>query len=217
MIPKRIFFYWENNKMSWMRYMTLYSFRKFNPDWEIDLFYDENTIFENQWKDNHIQDFSSYDGFNYFNKIKDLDINIKKWDLSKDNLGIFRNVTPSGKSDIFKWYELYKNGGFYSDMDIIYFKSMDNLYNHISENNYDTIICQSKYKDIFNFLSVGFLASKKNNDFYRDISEHCFKFKKQTEYQTYGVDCIYDLYKMSFSDNDVLNDSIIKYKIRIKV
>ena len=41
-IPKRIFFYWGGSDMSWMRYMTLYSFRKMNPDWEVILYVSDN-------------------------------------------------------------------------------------------------------------------------------------------------------------------------------
>ena len=211
MIPKRIFFYWENNKMSWMRYMTLYSFRKFNPDWEMDLYYENNNIIsDNQWDTNNSQDFSSYVGEDYFDKIKDLNINIKKIDFDKDNLSVFKNVTPSGKSDIFKWYELSKNGGVYSDMDILYIRPMDELYSHLIENNVDTLICQDNYKNV-KYLSVGFIASAENNDFYKDIFNNCFKFNKQDKYETYGVDCLYDSYDMSFSNNDVLNASKIKY------
>ena len=175
MIPKRIFFYWENDKMSWMRYMTLYSFRKMNPEWEMDLFFNNaNNITEKQWKTGNEQDFHSYDGVDYFDKIKNLNINIKEIDFNENGLEQFKNVTPSGKSDIFKWYELYKNGGFFSDMDIIYFQPMDKLYNHIKENNYDTLICQTRYLDIHNYLSVGFLASNKDNNFYGDIFNNCF-------------------------------------------
>ena len=32
-----MYFYWGGSAMSWMRYMTLYSFRKMNPDWEMVL------------------------------------------------------------------------------------------------------------------------------------------------------------------------------------
>ena len=209
-IPKRIFFYWENDKISWMRYMTLYSFRKFNPGWTMDLFYDDKTIFENQWKTFNKQDFSSFNGIDYYDKIKDLNINIKKWDMNIDGLEVFKGVTPSGKSDIFKWYELYKNGGIFSDMDILYFKPIDNLYNHLIDNGFDTVICE-KQNNIFKYLSVGFISSNKNNDFYKDIFNNCFKFQKQNEYQTYGVDCIYDLYNTVPINSNVSGASTNKY------
>ena len=212
MIPKRIFFYWENNKMSWMRYMTLYSFRKLNPEWEIDLYFDDNNDFnDHKWKEN-IQDYSHFDGVDYFDEIKKLNVNIKQIDSDNDWLSQFKNVTPSGKSNIFKWHQLYKHGGFFADMDIIFVKPIDNFYDYLTENNYNTVFSQNRYKDIMNYLSIGFLASNKNNSFYKDIYENCFKFSNQVEYQTYGVNCVYDLYDMTLKNNDVLSASIEKYK-----
>ena len=36
-IPKKAHFYWGGERLSFLRWMTLKSFRIFNPDWEIIL------------------------------------------------------------------------------------------------------------------------------------------------------------------------------------
>ena len=36
-IPKIVHFYWGNEKLSYLRYMSVYSFRKLNPDWKIKI------------------------------------------------------------------------------------------------------------------------------------------------------------------------------------
>jgi hypothetical protein len=39
MIPKRAFFFWSSPKpMSWLRSLSIQTFKKFNPDWEVTLF-----------------------------------------------------------------------------------------------------------------------------------------------------------------------------------
>jgi len=62
MIPKRMFFYWSGNDLSWMRYMTLYSFRKMNPNWEIILYLSDNVNKIKTWNSGEEQDFLNYTG-----------------------------------------------------------------------------------------------------------------------------------------------------------
>jgi len=189
-IPKEIFFFWEGNKMSWMRYMTLFSFRKFNPDWKIILYVNKNTTFkENPWSNKNIQDFFSYDGDDYFNKIFELNVEIIEWDIHDNNLiKTEMEISPSQKSNFLKWYKLYETGGIYSDMDILWFKSIDDFYDTLVLNDYDTAICQTAY------LSIGLLASKKNNPLFKDIFINGFNCFNSQSYQTAGVLNIYDLF-----------------------
>ena len=36
-IPKTCFFYWGNTKLSFLNYLSLVSFKEFNPDWKLVL------------------------------------------------------------------------------------------------------------------------------------------------------------------------------------
>lgn len=203
MIPKRIFFYWGNDKMSWMRYMSLYSFRKLNPEWEMILYKSKQDIYEKKWNCENIQDFFSFDGVDYLDKIKELNIKIIEWEISdnkiKKDLDL-KNISSSHKSNFLKWSKLYEDGGFYSDLDILYIRPIDNLYNHIIENNYNGIICQSDW------ISIGFLASEKNNNFFKDVFNNSLKTYNDKTYQSAGVISIYNmLYNMLFNDKNVNN------------
>lgn len=206
MIPKRIFFYWENNKMSWMRYMTLYSFRKMNPDWQMDLYYDDAPISTAPAfiEAGRKQDYCNFNGIDYSSRIKDLNINLIKWNTEEVDINKFKDITPSGKSNVFKWHQLYKYGGVYADMDILFFKSIDELYNQWNNDNIGVVICQTKY------LSIGLMASTPNNDFFKDIFYNTFKFEYHTQYQTYGVVNVYDLYS-GISKSEVLSVAKEKY------
>ena len=206
-IPKRIFFYWEGDKMSWMRYMTLYSFRKYNPDWKMVLYLNKNPkIKVKPWKCINSQDFFSYVGDDYFDLLSKLNIEIVEWDLSDNKIKeTDLVVSPSHKSNFLKWSKLHEDGGIYSDMDILFFKPIDSFYDELIDGCYDTAICQTKY------LSIGFLASKKHNEFFRDIFINGISKFNKDDYQTAGVMNIYDLYD-GVSIDKVLDAAKIKYK-----
>ena len=38
-IPKLAHFYWGNDTLSFLRYLSIYTFSKFNPDWRIQFYY----------------------------------------------------------------------------------------------------------------------------------------------------------------------------------
>lgn len=191
LIPRHIFFFWGNEQMSWMRYMTLKSFRLFNPDWKMILYVSKCTISNKPWTEEVLQDFFSFNGVNYYAEIKDLNIEIREWDLNKINVNEnikTTNISASQMSNFFKWYTLYEIGGFYSDLDIIYFKPIDKFYNELVNSGYDTAICETSY------LSIGFLASAKNNKFFLDLFSSCFGNFDAKIYQTAGVWNISKLY-----------------------
>ena len=86
MIPKTMKFFWGNETLSWMRYMTLYSFRKLNPDWKIELHLcPPSTIKYKTWLDGVQQDFFNFSGRDFTDKLNSLDIELKEWSLYHKN------------------------------------------------------------------------------------------------------------------------------------
>ena len=210
-IPKRMIFYWGNDEMSWMRYMTLYSFRKLNPDWVMELYCCRpNDIKQKTWKGSEHQDYFMFKGKNYTEKIKELDIGIKEWELhhpDNDNPKWQKEVSISQKSNFFKWLELSKDGGMYSDMDILYVKPIDELYDEIK--NEDTVlVCDNKIT-----FSIGLLASAPNNKFYYDLFMNGFNTVTLKEYQSAGVINMRDMLgKLPGNNNRLLEKIITNYK-----
>lgn len=190
MIPKKIYFFWGNEKMSWMRYMTLKSFRIFHPDWEITLYLAQINNTTKPWTDSlNYQDYFNFIGEDYFYMIKDLSIDIKIWNMSDNGIIEINNYDQMGAShmsNFFKWSKLATDGGIYSDMDIIYFKPIDYVYNEFKE--YTTILCQTSY------LSIGFLASAGDDIFFKDIFINGLTSYYPGSYQSAGVENIYNLY-----------------------
>jgi len=186
-IPKKIFFYYVGDKLPWMRYMSLYSFRKLNPDWEITLYTNKN-IGGNSWNSKHTQDYMYFDNDDYYDELLKLNIIIKDIGLP-DTHKLLLNENPIYISDVFRYYKLYEDGGFYSDTDILFIKSMDELYNNITQNKYNTIIYQQSY------IAIGFLGANKGNEFFKDLFEKSILYKNNDKnYQKFGVNFIRSIY-----------------------
>jgi glycosyltransferase involved in cell wall biosynthesis len=122
-IPKIANFYWGSQRMSFMRYMTIKSFRKHNPDWSVHLYMPKNISNDTTWRkaDSHHQndstDYKSKE--NYFDQLlSEEPIKIIKVDFSKTVIG--SSGSEPHKSDFLRWNVLYQKGGLWSDMDIIY-------------------------------------------------------------------------------------------------
>lgn len=179
MIPKNIYFYWGNESMSFLRYMTLYSFRYHNPDWNITLIRNNKSTKENmKWDTLEIQDKMNYEGMNYSDRVKDLNVNIIDLDYSHYVQNIDPNMSDVHISDFTGWYMLWKKGGIISDMDVFYTKPL----------NIDLTadICLSIFPNYEDYVPVTFMASSGNRFF-----EDCFNSAKEnyepTEYQSAGT------------------------------
>lgn len=190
MIPKTMYFYWGNDRLSWLRYMSIYSFRKLNPDWKVYLYYSRPFYKkEKTWNSIVEQDFFNYTNKkNYLNEVNKLNVRVVQWDLQNPEKPADLNwnyIGPSHKSNFFKWQTLSVKGGFYSDLDILYIKPMDDLYEKIKD--FNTGIC---YTTIF---SIGFLASSSANQIYYTLFKEAFKRYTQDRYQCVGVETLYNL------------------------
>lgn len=183
MIEKKMFFFWSGDKMSFLRYMTLYSFCKLNPDWEVTLYVSKRFDRTKTWYSINQQDYLQYAGEDYFNRIPSK-VKIVDWQLINPNNNQLMNLTPVHLCDYCEWEHLYKDGGFYADMDILFVKPLDNLYNFINENNYDTVVSHR------GFFSIGFLACNKDNRFFKDIYDKSF-ISYRGDYQSIGVELWY--------------------------
>jgi glycosyltransferase involved in cell wall biosynthesis len=216
-IPKKIFFYWGGSDLSWMRYMTLYSFRKMNPNWEMTLYVSYNNIGNKGWNGDEDQDYYNYKGDNYFNKLKNLNIQIKPAEFPIKIQDKLKNLSPVHKSDIFRYYKLYEDGGLYCDMDVLFFRPIDDFYKKIIENGYDTII--HEYQSSEKTLTIGFLGASVNNKYYKNLFEFGIneilikdKNKKiEDNYQSMGVQLIYKMFTGHLHSSNIYKHILAKY------
>lgn len=182
-VIKCISFFWGGSKLSWLRHMTLHSFRELHPDWEIKLYISDLDIQVNKtWESIHEQDFFIYEGEDFMNIVSKLGIEVIPWSMEG-------NLPPSQKSNFFKWSILASSGGVYSDMDIIFIKSIGGLYNKFVKMRGDVALTHNGY------FSIGFMMSASNNNVFKEIYNNTVKEFKPKEYQGAGVNAIYKRWK----------------------
>lgn len=191
MIPKTMAFFWGNDQMSWLRYMTLYSFCKFNPDWDVRLYCCPSNNAKQEWTDQIRQDFSQEVIEDYSPRIANLPITLIPWELEYPGTADWQSIGPSHKSNFFKWDWLSSNAGFYADMDILFVRSLDNLLAEVQNSN--IVICHTDPRLNFpsGYFSIGLLASSGDCIFYRDVLAKAFETYDPTGYQCVGVESLY--------------------------
>lgn len=148
-------FYWSGEKLSFLRYLTFLSFRKYHPDWKIIMYTSKKNLFDkNLWEHESIyQDFFFYHKEDYRSKLLDLNIEIRDW--NPDFIDI-QQLSESHKADICRWQMLSENGGIFFDTDILFIKNINSFYDSLSEIN----LCIPFFRETF---PIGVIYSSPNN------------------------------------------------------
>ena len=177
-IPKIIHFYWGESYLPYLRYLSIYTFMHYNPDWQIKFYYPKVKSKHKSWS-SHEHKFT-FTGKDYYNKLRELPIEFIEFDF--DKIGIDNNISEVYKSNFLTWYILSTEGGLFSDTDIIYFDSMNYLYNNRQDSNVDTLICY-----LWHGHTMGFLLSSSNNEFFKYIFEQSKSYFNTNNYQSIGT------------------------------
>lgn len=180
-IPKVVHLYWGNDTISFLRYLTVLSFRKFNPNWKIKVYYPHKKyVGDRTW--NSREHNIVFSGPNYYDQLMDIDIEHIEIDFSE--LGLNNDIPETFKSDFLRWYILSTEGGLWSDFDIIYIKTMDDLYlNRNFNNQIDTMLCINEDRE---YHSIGFLLASAGNELFRLIHEQSYYCLNLKHYQSIG-------------------------------
>lgn len=180
-IPKIAHFYWGEKTLPYLRYLTIQSFHAYNPDWEIRFYYPKYRKHGKSWK-THEHKYDINISKDYTSLLKK--IPMKNIEIDFDLINISNELSEVHKSDYLRWHLLAEVGGLWSDMDIIYIDSMNNMHINIKNNrNVNSVICYHlPWKH-----SIGFLLSSNNSALYDDLKKAAYKRKyDSTDYQTVG-------------------------------
>jgi glycosyltransferase involved in cell wall biosynthesis len=193
-IPKILHIYFGSEKMSYLRAMSILSFKKMNPDWSVILYSSSLIDNSNMWKDTfHRSDTLDYSGQDYSHLLDDYAIKRVLVDFSTTPLG--NNAPEAHKSDFLRWLLLYKFGGLWADGDILFHKPISFInFNEVGNLRTDNII--SHYGDtgpIIYMNCIGFLGSRKESPLFVEVYNKTIKKinKNNKEgipinYQSYG-------------------------------
>ena len=182
--PKLLFLYWDGSPLSYLNYLTVVSFNKYNPDWKIIIYmpYKKTTIIN--WK-SHEQKLR-YTGTDYMYKLYDIDnVIIKK--ICLNDIGFDNEASEVIKSDYFRYYILEKHGGLWSDFDIIYTGSIEEKMN-FNENSiiFKTYVSTGINKGYYVY-PIGLFLSKPNSLFFKMIKNKTHEYYDKHEYQSIGA------------------------------
>lgn len=187
-MKKDIYFYWGNDTMSYMRYMTLYSFCKLNPDWRVFLIKNTQTHERNLTNTAEKQDSTEYKGPDYSHLVVDLHVFILEFTNDMIDLpeNVVLNMSDVHIKDILNWKLLSEHGGAVADMDILFTKPIGEA---IKEDTDIGLICfdGNPQKD---YIPVSFMYSNGNNDFFADTYESALNNYKADVYESCGTMCI---------------------------
>lgn len=172
-IPKIAFTYWDMSNLSFLHYLTLYTFKKYNNDFKVILYYPKRRILANTWTSN--ENKSKYNNISYIPFLKKLDIHIVEIDFENDIPEIPFYLPEVIKSDFFRLYICKQIGGVWFDMDTFwinsikntfycneydYYKDLELLNNYYNKNNYKNNDNKNKIYDFSYFVMC---SSQQNN------------------------------------------------------
>ena len=185
-IPKRISLFWYG-RMSWLRYMTLYSLRKLNPGWQVHLYTVPDKYITGKTWTSPEQDDCEYNGPDYRQHIPDLGIHCHTWEPP------FNKLARAHACNLFQWWLLGTHGGFYCDMDVLWVKPLRAI--HWKTRNCDAVFCLED-----GMLAIGLVAASPDCQLFRDAYD-LGKTIKPGRYQCYGTELLYWLASTRIHDD----------------
>jgi len=184
-IPKIAHFYWGGKKLSYLRFLSVQSFKELNPDWEIRVHMPAKlSRAKPAWDSFQQKDVDLCS--DYTEQLQALDVEIVYHDFNRYR---FRNQAHEvHKSDFLRWRLLAQFGGLWSDIDILYTQPMTSLQENLPKNaKIDTVLCPLSPPGKH---TVGFLLSSADNNFFKYIGQQAKKQYNPNVYQCMGSDLI---------------------------
>ncbi len=182
-VPKLAHFYWGGGNLLYMRFLSITSFMKHNPDWVVVFHYPKEPFKGRSWyTDMYPPKINEALCKDYFPEV--LKLNVIRNEVDFKSLGATKNISEVHKNDYIRVHALKLYGGLWSDMDIIYFKGVDSLEVNKEENKgKEVYVCISDYGH-----STGFNMALPESEFFTFLSERLNKEYKPSAYQCWGPD-----------------------------
>jgi hypothetical protein len=178
-IPQVAHFYWGGGPLSYLRFLSVSSFKKQNPGWQVIVHMPAvSSSAPTTWANSIKQDFCD--------QLDRLDVIVVSHDF--DSYGFTNQAHEVHKSDFLRWRLLNKQGGLWSDIDIFYTNPINNLKENTVENSeVNVALCPLKPPHKH---TVGFMLASKDNAFYQYISQLAATNYNKDVYQCMGSDLI---------------------------
>lgn len=216
-IPKVAHFYWGRNKpLSLMRYLTVKSFLKLNPDWRVVIFSPKDPEQEVSWGSVHNK--QEIYGKDYWEDLLALG-GVVESDIKPDSL-VPNRLGEVHRSDLFRWWLMSRYQGLWCDMDILFIRSMTVLSNWERKClECDVLLCRWGHKE--EVYPIGFFMAGKGSEgffaeLYRRGVEKANTMMGAFGYESFGFHLLRDLLKEPFGLKIGFIDEDCVYPLRGK-
>ena len=194
-IPKILHTYWGGGKLLYLRYLTLESFHYYNPDWEIRFYYPKVTVYGGSW--NGVEQKYTIRGDDWRPMIDPTVI--KMIEVSWDE-PVFKTMSEVHRSDYLRLKLLSEGGGLWADLDILFFRPIDNLAINTPTNaDKDTVVSIFTYGH-----SIGFMMASENNEAFRRLEQTAMRDYDPKIYQCMGS----ELYNKTFPTIESITNGV---------
>lgn len=196
MIPLKFGLFWSGSKLSALRFLTFVSLRKHHPNAEITLYLSKKSDKNVSWGVEK-QDFQCFSGDScYLDKLDDLNVKVVEAEL-------FPTYAPNFQSDLFRWWWIYNNGGFYLDTDQIILKPFDDL-----PLDADIIYSMYRAESCGIYSPVGVIGAKQKGNIVGEIMNNMSDCYDPNNYNSLGPFMFRDLY---FKNREKWNEENVMF------
>jgi glycosyltransferase involved in cell wall biosynthesis len=189
-IPRKAHFYWGNERTSYLRYLSVASFKHHNPDWEVNL-YVPTQVHQGgiAWEAGESYEGTAYHGRDYSALLYQMPgIRVREVDFSA--FPEIARAPETYKSDFFRWHILNEEGGIYADTDILFFRSLRCAgSNTPAHKDVEAGICLHQDTHI-----IGFYMSAPGTSFFQRVQQEARAALDERDYQSIGSHLLNRLY-----------------------
>jgi hypothetical protein len=164
-IPKKCHFFWNGLPMTYLQTLGVVSFHKYNSEWEI-IVHKAKQKPEEYGENRYIQE---YNGVDFFHMIENLNY-VKFNSLDLKDCHLPKDAPTIMATDLLRTYILHKEGGVYSDHDVIWLKPMSEFVNIDcigNPSNFESTACL--YKQINGHHNMSVMVSEQGSPFIDSI------------------------------------------------
>lgn len=186
-IPRVCYFYWGNTALPYLRYMSMLSFRKFNPDWKVICFTPVQLTTNQSWST--FENKEVVNTRDYMPELKASGVIVSPFDMQ--SIGFSNDLSEVLKSDLLRLFLLSRFGGLWSDDDILYFRPLSRA---LAPTDCGAYFCfrrggvtqEDTPKNGPRYHLIGFLASEPGNKYFTALFDGVGAVLNTTQYQSAG-------------------------------
>jgi mannosyltransferase OCH1-like enzyme len=181
-MEKKVYFYWGGDKMPLLNAISIISFREHNPEYKVILY--KPTVNYNSVTWDTSEQKTNYIGDDFEHTINSCVDEIRY--INMEDLGFSNQIHHAQKADILRQWLLLNEGGWWSDMDIVWVRSISSF---MLEDNFDLGVCWRN-----GYHNSGVMYSRPNTIFYNTVYNELKTSFSNKNYQSAGPSLLNQLF-----------------------